>query len=275
MLEPSNHLFDRAFSCLNQTQPAEKVRCTQALYESWLQGELVTESACLPVPVEIPGRPDQPELVHPRDVPKRSFKSELGRVRLTHAITHIEFNAINLALDAAYRFREMPDQYYTDWLRVAAEEALHFTLLNDYLQSKGSEYGAYAAHNGLWEMALKTDHDVMVRMALVPRVLEARGLDVTPGMIEKLKCVGDHELVDCLEIIFRDEIGHVQIGSHWFNYCCQQRSLPSEQIFNQLLDDYMQGAVFGPLDEDVRIKAGFSRQELSDLMGRAQSLYDK
>jgi uncharacterized ferritin-like protein (DUF455 family) len=234
-------------------------------YDLWLQGKLDCESRLDPVQIDIPGKPDKPELVDPRKVPRRGFNSEMGRIRLVHAIAHIEFNAINLALDAVYRFREMPEQYYSDWLRVAAEEACHFTLLNNYLESKGATYGDYAAHNGLWEMAIKTDHDVLVRMALVPRVLEARGLDVTPGMIHKLELVGEIELVKILKIIHHEEIGHVKIGSHWFNAICDQRDLSSDETFSLLLDEYMKDAVFGAFDEDVRIQAGFSRQELSYL----------
>ena len=275
MSQNKHSLFDQALACMNITDPAEKVRCAHALYESCLRGELELLSGLPPVRIENPGRPARPELVHPRDVPKRSFHSEQGRTRLVHAIAHIEFNAINLALDAVYRFRDMPLQYYSDWLRVAAEEALHFSLLNEYLNSNGSEYGAYTAHNGLWEMAVKTDHDVMVRMALVPRVLEARGLDVTPGMIEKLKLTGETELVEKLELIYRDEIGHVQTGSHWFNYLCEQRKIASEETFDRLLDEYMQDAVFGPFDEAVRAQAGFSQKELSDLMRRTQSLQER
>ena len=185
-----------------------------------------------------------------------------------HAITHIEFNAINLALDAVYRFRAMPQQYYTDWLNIAVEEALHFSLLEEYLQSKKSFYGAYDSHNGLWEMAVKTDHDVLVRMALVPRVLEARGLDVTPGMIEKFKNTEEFELVDIMNIIQRDEIGHVERGNYWFNKLCQQRSLSPSETFHQLLDEYMEESMFDSLNEEARLKAGFSKQDLIDLAAR-------
>lgn len=261
-------LFDQAYDCLMVMQPAAKVSRTHEIYDQWSKGELVLHTEVPPVQVIIPGRPEKPELVHPRKVPKRGFNSESARIRLVHAIAHIEFNAINLALDAAYRFRDMPQQYYSGWLRVADEEALHFTLLNDYLISKGASYGDYAAHNGLWEMAVKSDHDVLVRMALVPRVLEARGLDVTPGMINKLQAAGDTALVDILEVIYRDEIGHVQIGSHWFNELCKQRSVSPHATFSKLLDEYMEDAVFGPFDEATRSKAGFSSQEIKDLMQR-------
>jgi uncharacterized ferritin-like protein (DUF455 family) len=253
--------------------PADKVKCAHDIYQQWSNGVLDLHAETTPVRIKTPGRPDNPKLVHPRDVPKRGFNSESARIKLVHAIAHIEFNAINLAMDAVYRFRDMPQQYYSDWLRVADEEALHFTLLKEYLSSKGASYGDFTAHNGLWEMAVKSDNDVMVRMALVPRVLEARGLDVTPGMIEKLKKVGDMALVECLEVIYRDEIGHVQIGSHWFNEVCKQRSISPDETFKDLLDEYLEDTVFGPFDKSTREKAGFSRREIEDLMHRNQKLY--
>jgi uncharacterized ferritin-like protein (DUF455 family) len=227
---------------------------------------MVTEASDMPVRIPTPGRPPRPHLVHPRKVPKRGFNSRQGLIKLAHAIAHIEFNAINLALDAVYRFRHMPKPYYSDWLRVAAEEASHFMMLERYLKENASYYGDYAAHNGLWEMALKTDHDVMVRMALVPRVLEARGLDVTPGMIARLKTAGEQELVDILEIIHREEIGHVLIGTRWFKFSCEQRNLPPCETFTGLLDEYMKGAVQGPFDEESRLKAGFTEDELEQLL---------
>ncbi len=187
-------------------------------------------------------------------------------MRLAHAIAHIEFNAINLALDAVYRFRHMPRDFYADWLRVAAEESRHFLMLADYLAQHDAAYGDYDAHNGLWEMAVKTDHDVMVRMALVPRVLEARGLDVTPGMIEKLKKAGERQLVEILEIIHREEIGHVLIGSRWFRYACEQRGLSPRDVFTRLLNDHTKGIIQGPFDEESRLKAGFTEDEIEQLV---------
>jgi len=253
---------------MNITDPVAKVSRTGWLQKQWLEGRLTLGPSALPRRMTVPGRPLLPRLVAPREVPKRSFKSQSGRLRLAHAITHIEFNAINLALDAVYRFREMPEQYYSDWISVAVEEARHFSLLSGYLESVNACYGDYAAHNGLWEMALKTDHDVLVRMALVPRVLEARGLDVTPGMIHKLKLVEDNELVQILEVIFREEIGHVKIGSYWFNYCCQQRDMDPEETFGLLLDEYMGDAMFGPFDENARRQAGFTAAEMKNLISR-------
>ncbi len=251
-----------------QDDPATKVAATRALYQAWLAAEVKPEQATPVQTITIPGRPARPELVPPRAVPRRSFKSAIGRLRLAHAIAHIEFNAINLALDAVYRFRDMPLAYYADWLQVAAEEALHFSLLRDYLQSQQSDYGSYPAHNGLWEMALKTDHDALTRMALVPRVLEARGLDVTQHMIAQLKQEGDCDLVAILETIYRDEIGHVEIGSRWFNYLCELNQQDSVETFTRLLIEYGQDKLNGPMDELARRQAGFSSQELDFLARR-------
>ncbi|MDH5571800.1 MAG: ferritin-like domain-containing protein, partial [Gammaproteobacteria bacterium] len=180
---------------------------------------------------------------------------------------HIEFNAINLAWDAVYRFRGLPEQYYADWIRVADEEAYHFNLVRDYLRSRGYDYGDFNAHDGLWEMATKTAHDPLVRMALVPRVLEARGLDVTPGIMARFKEAKINEVVKILEIIHHDEIGHVEIGSHWYHFLCEQRGLEPESLFHELLVKYMKGNVKGPFDHKSRLKAGFSQSELDYLDG--------
>lgn len=213
----------------------------------------------------VPGRPDRPELVPPRDLVQRKLTTDDGRAALIHAVAHIEFNAINLGLDAVYRFRDMPDDFYRDWLQVAAEEAKHFSMLRARLQKLGYDYGDFPAHNGLWESACATDHDPMIRMALVPRVLEARGLDVTPGMLQRLESVGDHETVAILHVILEEEIGHVAIGSHWFKHLCAERGLDPEPTFRELLQDYMKGRIKGPFNVDARLAAGFSQAELDAL----------
>lgn len=217
------------------------------------------------------GRPKRPELVSPAKLPRRSLGTVEGRQALIHAIAHIEFNAINLGLDAALRFSGMPDDYYRDWLRVAADEARHFTMLNNRLAELGMAYGDLPAHNGLWEMAEKTAHDVLIRMALVPRVLEARGLDVTPGMIQRLESAGDETTVGLLEIILHEEEAHVAIGSRWFRVLCDQRALPPESTFRQLLEDYFTGALRGPFNNAARRRAGFSAKELDDLAAMDRS----
>lgn len=258
-------LFQRAAECLDACDPSLKVKLTQSLYEDWCDGKLVIDRSFQVPAIAEAGRPDTPQLVAPRDVKKRSINTEQGRLALCHALTHIEFNAINLALDAVYRFTDMPEQFYADWLKVASEEAYHFTLLESYLHKRNCNYGDYVAHNGLWEMAQITAYDVMVRMALVPRVLEARGLDVTPGIISKLKQAKDEEFIAHLEIIQRDEIGHVAIGNHWYKYLCEQRNLNYRDTFKELIQKYMKGSLRGPFDEIARMQAGFTAQEIEDL----------
>ena len=196
---------------------------------------------------------------------RRRLGSLRGRAALIHAIVHIEFNAINLALDALYRFRDLPDAYYRDWLQVAAEEARHFVMLETRLGELGHQYGDFPAHDGLWRMAVESAHDVLLRMALVPRVLEARGLDVTPGMIRRLQAAGDDQTADILRIILREEIGHVAIGTYWFRSICTQRDLDSETTFARLLSSHMPAAMHGPLNTEARLKAGFTASELESL----------
>lgn len=261
-------LYAAAYACLMETGPDRKLACAQRLYGDWQAGQLSREMRpdCLAMPVAVPGRPARPELVHPRQVKQRKLSSEAGRRALLHAVAHIEFNAINLALDAVYRFREMPDDYYGDWLQVASEEAAHFMLLRERLRELDCAYGDLPAHNGLWEQACKTDNDVMVRMALVPRVLEARGLDVTPGMIGRLQAVGDDATVAILEIILREEIGHVRIGSRWFRYCCGQQGLEPEETFRRLLLEVMGAPLRGPFHTEARLQAGFTAEEMEQLL---------
>lgn len=259
------NLYQQSYQALMHDNTGEKRELIKALLLSWKNAELNRGHSEL-VKIEVPGRPEKPDLIHPNEIKQRKLGSELGRATLIHAILHIEFNAINLALDAVYRFRDMPDQYYSDWLLVASEESYHFSLLEKRLNDLGYSYGDMPAHNGLWEMVLKTDHDVLIRMALVPRVLEARGLDVTPGMIERLKKVGDTETVDILKIILRDEIGHVAIGSHWFKYCCELKNQEPEQTFRDLLIEYMGRGPNGPLHEEARLQAGFTQNEIDELV---------
>ncbi len=258
-------LFARALACLRCADPLEKCRLTAAAVAAVNQQQLCPLCATAPVAIDAPGRPARPRLVRPRDLPKRKPGSVQGRATLLHALAHIEFNAINLAWDAVYRFRAMPSAFYSDWAGVAGEEAVHFGLLCDCLQSLGYAYGDFDAHNGLWEMACKTAHDPLVRMALVPRVLEARGLDVTPAILEKLRSSGDARAVAALEIILRDEIGHVEIGSRWFRYLCRERGLDADATFVELLNQYMQGQVRRPFHYAARRQAGFNEEEMQHL----------
>jgi len=260
-----NKLLNDVWDVLNIPDYQDKVTQTYRLYEAFstLKNEDIKQDHLSEIQrLEVPGRPTKPELVQPRELPRRSIHSLEGRAALLHAICHIEFNAINLALDAVYRFRDMPLQYYLDWISVAKEEAYHFSLLNEYLIELGFSYGDFFAHNGLWEMAVDTDHDVLVRMALVPRVLEARGLDVTPGIMKKFSSVNDTRANEILEIIQKDEIGHVEIGSYWFRFCCERKGVDHDETFRILLQQYLKSSIKKPINYDARLQAGFSQEEL-------------
>lgn len=254
-----------AFTCLSESDLDRKVGLSQRAAADWRAGCLNLEADSPPDPVDEPGRPARPELVPPRELAKRSVKGPKGRAALIHAVAHIELNAIDLAWDAVYRFRGLPDEYYADWVQVAAEEAYHFTLMRGRLQGLGFDYGDFPAHDGLWSLARRTAHDPLVRMALIPRVMEARGLDVTPGMIARFRGAGDEETAACLEIILRDEVGHVAAGSRWFAHLCAERGLDPEDAYFQLLETYLGGGVRCPLNRPDRLRAGFAETELERL----------
>jgi len=214
----------------------------------------------------VPGRPCKPELVSPLSVKKRAMNTQEGRAALVHALAHIEFNAINLALDAIWRFNDMPENYYLDWLKVASEEANHFSLLSAHLASVGYSYGDFAGHDSLWEMVDRTKDDVLARMALVPRTMEARGLDALPALRAKLAQAGDIKAAEILDILLRDEVGHVAIGNYWFNWLCNQRGLEPITTYQQLAQQYNAPKLRPPFNLDARRKAGFSEVELSNLI---------
>ena len=258
-------LFDHARACIAVRVPDEKVALTRELASAWRAGRFSLTASRPAEPIAIPGRPEKPELVHPSRVKRRKLTTPLGQAAFLHALVHIEFNAINLAWDAVYRFRDLPADFYNDWINVAEDESLHFQLLSRRLQETGHHYGDFPAHNGLWEMACKTAHDVLLRMALVPRVLEARGLDVTPGMISRLQQAGDAHSATILGRILDDEIGHVLAGSRWFRYVCRQRKLDPDATFARLLRQHLPGHNSVPLNPAARTKAGFSQVELAML----------
>lgn len=259
-------LREAAINWLVNTSPVRKAAGVKGLNTAWLSGEVVLDAiAVLPEPLDIPGRPVKPLLVSPLEVGKRSMRTPEGRAALIHALAHIEFNAINLALDAVWRFADMPQQYYADWLKVAAEEAYHFELLNGYLLNMGYQYGDFNAHNSLWEMAERTNADVLARMALVPRTMEARGLDASPPLRNKFVQIGDTDAAEILDIILRDEIGHVAIGNHWFNWLCEQRGLEPIACYETLAKQYSAPAMRKPLNMEARRKAGFTEEELARL----------
>ena len=259
-------LFDAARACLDAATPEAKLAATFATAEAFARGELaIPDDAPAPDAIRMPGRPERPLLVHPRDLPRRGFGSDEGRAAFIHAIAHIEFNAIDLAWDAVYRFRDMPHEFYADWVSVANDEARHFTLLRARLRDFDRDYGDFDAHNGLWEMAEKTAHDGLARMALVPRVLEARGLDVTPGMIVKLRSMGDEATVGILEVILREEVAHVAAGSRWFRWYCERAGVEPAPRFRELLAQYARAVLYGPFNHEARSAAGFDEDELAAL----------
>ena len=216
----------------------------------------------LSAPAGIPGRPAI-TLVPPAQLGLRSVHTLEGRAVLIHALAHIEFNAINLALDVMWRFANMPDKFYYDWLRVAQEECEHFGLLNQHLQTLGFQYGDFSGHDGLWEMAERTQDDVLARLALVPRTLEARGLDASPAVRHKLASGGDRAGAAIIDIILRDEIGHVAIGNHWYRWLCTERGLDPINTYAELAATYRAPKLKGPFNVEARLAAGFDAAEIA------------
>jgi uncharacterized ferritin-like protein (DUF455 family) len=264
--ESTPSLFDAARACLDAASPEAKLERTFETAQAFARGELaIPADAPAPEPIRMPGRPAKPELVHPRDLPRRGFGSGEGRAAFIHAVAHIEFNAIDLAWDAVYRFRGMPDAYYADWVSVAGDEARHFAMLRKRLNDFDRDYGDFDAHNGLWEMAEKTAGDGLARMALVPRVLEARGLDVTPGMIVKLRALGDEATAAILETILREEVAHVAAGSRWYRWHCERAGVDPRLRFRELLREHASGVLHGPFNMEARLLAGFDEDELAAL----------
>jgi len=259
-------VFRELRCALESKDPAEKCRAVSSMAK--IKFPDFADRSEPVYPIGEPGRPNRPQLVEPASLPRRRLGSEAGRLALIHAVAHIEFNAINLALDAAYRFRDMPESFTLDWISVAADEARHFQLLGGRLMELGHCYGDFPAHDGLWEMARRTANSCLARMALVPRVLEARGLDVTPGMIERLRSAGDELTVHALEVILSEEVRHVAIGSHWFRYCCSRENLDPQTTFVSLLRRHF-GWPRGPFNTDARLLAGFTPEELAVLEAEA------
>ncbi len=257
-------LRERALQLLCLTDPAQKATETRSLFEAMAQFRIHPAAQLLP-PENLPGRPALPRLVSPKDVPTRSAFTVEGRAALLHAIAHIEFNAINLALDAVWRFADMPTAYYRDWLRVASEEALHFSLLREHLLSLGYDYGDFDAHDGLWVMTQRTAHDVLARMALVPRTLEARGLDATPPLQAKFAKAGDPRAVEILSVILRDEVGHVAIGNHWYRWLCERQNLDPVAHYAVLAHQHNAPRSRPPYNVEARLAAGFSEDEIARL----------
>ncbi len=258
-------LRQTALELLAITDPKTKVDRVKQLFNDYQQARLDLDAVRVfnSDGLTLPGRPQKPELVPPLTVPKRKMDTLEGRLSLLHSLTHIEFNAMNLALDAIWRFADMPKQYYVDWLKVAKEEAYHFSLIEAHLQSVGVAYGDFPAHNSLWEMVERTADAVIARMALVPRTMEARGLDAVPAIRDRFKQIKDHQVVEILEIILRDEVGHVLIGNQWFNFLCVKESLSPIKTYKKLARTYCAPTLRGPFNLEARKQAGFTAEELS------------
>jgi uncharacterized ferritin-like protein (DUF455 family) len=261
----SRKIFHDLHVALMCADPDEKCAQVATLWRDWQTGATFDRAAAPPHAVDDAGRPTQPVLVEPSALRSRRIGSREGHGALIHAICHIEFTAINLALDAAWRFRDLPDDYLGDWLRVAADEARHFGLLRTHLRTLGYDYGDFPAHAGLWDMARRTAHDALDRMALVPRVLEARGLDATPPIMDKLRAIGDQAALDILDIVLSDEITHVAVGDRWFRHLCAQRRLEPEATFLRLFAAYDAPRLQPPVNQKARLEAGFSEKEIEAL----------
>jgi uncharacterized ferritin-like protein (DUF455 family) len=261
----------RALQLLMLAGPSDKA--TQL--REWARGDasvsVVDAQAQLFAPAGLPGRPDKPRRVPPNELAARSAFNAQGRAALLHAVAHIEFNAINLALDAVWRFEQMPRPYYLEWMQVAVEEALHFTLVAEHLATLGHAYGDFDAHDGLWSMAERTRAEPLARMALVPRTLEARGLDVTPAMREKFARAGDEQAARILDVILRDEIGHVAVGNRWYRWLCAREGRDPITTYDELATRYRAPRPKPPFNLEARRAAGFDSAELAALQAAARS----
>ncbi len=260
-----NNLFQQAEHCLLLADPDAKMSYTMDLFASWKNGTLEWQEGTAPDLNINPGRLDRPTLVPPKAVPKRGFGSETQRAALIHALTHIELTAVDLAWDSVYRYRGLPREYYDDWIHTAADETRHFLDLRNRLRAMGFDYGDFAAHNGLWQRAVETASDLMDRMAIVHRVMEARALDVVPGILEQFRSIGDHETAAVLTEVANDETAHVDAGTRWFRYRCKEENIDPDRKFFQLIIKYLGKYPKGPFNHQARRAAGFSNNEMEVL----------
>jgi len=260
-----NDLFEFAVKCLYHSSIDEKLMLTKQAKQLADNDQLLMQCNSEIIPIDQVVFPNSPVLVAPRDLPRRRLGTLNGRIALLHAVAHIEFYAIYLAWDIIYRFKGQSDQFYLDWLHVASDEAIHFALICERLQELGSDYGQLPAHKGLWDVAVNTADDLLARLALVPRYMEARGLDATPGMVERLIKHGDQVSADLLQRIVDDEVTHVRYGSEWFAHVCEQRCLTPEQAYFDCLEQYLRGTLRGPFNHELRKQAGFSQAEINQL----------
>lgn len=256
------NIFECAAGCLHNNCVELKLANTHQAMLLNYNGTLDFSSGQPPLPISSTLFPDRPELLDPRTMPRRKFTTLEGKIAFFHAIAHIEFMAIYLAWDIIYRFRGLPKQFYQDWLSVADEEALHFSMIRDHLQQMGVDYGDLPAHSGLWDVAEDSADSLLARLALVPRYMEAHGLDVTPAIIDKFGARDDQQSVKILTRILDDEVGHVELGSYWFNFLCKQQGFDPESKYMDLIVSRIKGKPRGQINRKLRKKAGFSDIEL-------------
>ena len=264
------NLYQEAKNCFLTDDPDEKLELSLEIAGAWnsdllewKEGDSLLNDP--PLQLKQPGHPDKPVLVEVSKLKNRGFKSVQQRASLIHALAHIELTAVNLSWDSIYRYRHLPKEYYDDWVQTAKEETQHFYLLRQSLRDMGYDYGDFPAHNELWQMAVTTADDLMARMAIVHRVLEARALDVVPFSVEKFRSIGDSKTADSLVIIANDEIGHVNSGTRWFRYRCEQEQVDPDKMFFTLIKKYLKSTPRGPFNREARIKAGFSLAEMQEL----------
>ena len=259
----SENLFVCAEANLYHGTIEEKLAVTHHAWQLCLNGELNFNNDTPVLNMSGVSFPDKPDWLPIKKMPKRKITTPNGKAAFFHAIAHVEFIAIYLAWDIIYRFRGLADEFYQDWLKIADEEAQHFQLINAHLKTMGISYGDLPAHGGLWTQAQDTAHDLLARLALIPRCMEARGLDVTPALIEKFASLNDEASINLLTRILTDEVGHVERGSYWFKYFCQQQNRDPEVTYRQLIQQYyVGGKPKGPFNREMRIIAGFSTAEL-------------
>jgi uncharacterized ferritin-like protein (DUF455 family) len=258
-----NNVFEFAEAFFCQVNIDEKLALTHQAWQAHSNGELTFTSDRPVLQIDQVIFPEKPDLLAPRQMPRRKLTTAEGVAAFFHAIAHVEFVAIYLAWDILYRFRDMPKAFYQDWLRVADEEAQHFALIRTHLRAMQVDYGDLPAHSGLWDHAKDTADDLLGRLAMVPRCMEARGLDVTPTLIEKFRLLGDDASVAILTRILTDEVGHVELGSKWFKFVCRQRGFETEAKYRELIDQYyVGGKPKGPFNRELRKIAGFSDAEI-------------
>ena len=259
------NLYDLAKECFLTADPELKMALTDEAAGQWQSNSLEWQEGEAPLLLNEPGRLEKPEIVMPRDLGKRKLTKEEGRAALIHSLAHIELTAVNLAWDAVYRYRDMPIEYYQDWVQCATEEAGHFRMLRQRLQGMGYDYGSFPAHNELWKMAVTTGDDLTARMGIVHRVFEARALDVVPTTLKRFESQNDKDMIRVLTIICNDEVGHVSSATHWFRHRCEQAQQDPDQTFFYMMNKYLSKPIAGPFNRLARLQAGFSEEELDFL----------